>query len=120
MTATAADGARVPLSIIYWKGLQRDGSAPLLLEAYGSYVITIDPAFLARWLPLLDLGGVFPVAHVRGGGELGEDWHRAGQKLNKPNTWRDTIAAAGYLITQRYVHAELHSTVQLDTLLGLG
>ncbi len=100
--ATAADGVKVPLSIIYRKGLVRDGSAPLMLDAYGSYGITEDPAFLARWLPLLDLGGVFAVAHVRGGGELGEDWHLAGQKLNKPNTWRDMIAAAHYLIAAKY------------------
>jgi prolyl oligopeptidase len=100
--ATAADGVKVPLSIVYRKGLARDGRAPTLLDAYGSYGITEDPAFLARWLPLLDLGGVFAVAHVRGGGELGEDWHLAGQKLNKPNTWRDTIAAAHYLIDQGY------------------
>jgi prolyl oligopeptidase len=100
--ATAADGTRIPLSIVYRKGLPRDGSAPLLLDAYGSYGITIDPAFIARWLPFLDLGGVFAVAHVRGGGELGEDWHLAGQKLTKPNTWRDMIAAARYLIDNRY------------------
>ena len=81
--APARDGTRFPLSIVYRKGLKRDGSAPLLLEAYGAYGITLDPVFLARWLPFLDLGGVFAVAHVRGGGELGEDWHLAGQKLNK-------------------------------------
>ncbi|HZC15443.1 MAG TPA: prolyl oligopeptidase family serine peptidase [Caulobacteraceae bacterium] len=100
--ATAADGVKVPLSIVYRKGLARDGKAATLLDAYGAYGITEDPAFLARWLPLLDLGGVFAVAHVRGGGELGEDWHLAGQKLNKPNTWRDTIAAAHYLIDNGY------------------
>ncbi len=100
--ATAADGVKIPLSIVYRKGLVRDGSAPLMLDAYGSYGITEDPAFLARWLTLLDLGGVFAVAHVRGGGELGEDWHLAGKKLTKPNTWRDMIAAAHYLIDARY------------------
>jgi prolyl oligopeptidase len=100
--ATAADGVKVPLSIIYRKGLARDGSAPLLLDAYGSYGITEDPVFIARWLTFLDLGGVFAVAHVRGGGELGEDWHLAGQKLTKPNTWRDMIAAAHHLIDARY------------------
>ncbi len=100
--ATAKDGTRVPLSIVYRRGLKRDGSAPLLLNAYGSYGVTEDPAFIARWLPLLDLGGVFAVAHVRGGGELGEDWHLAGQKLTKPNTWRDMIACADYLIGERY------------------
>jgi prolyl oligopeptidase len=100
--ATAADGVKVPLSIIYRKGVVRDGSAPLVLDAYGSYGITEDPVFIARWLPLLDLGGVFAVAHVRGGGELGEDWHLAGQKLTKPNTWRDMIAAAHHLIEARF------------------
>ena len=100
--ATAKDGTRVPLSIVYRRGLKRDGSAPLLLDAYGAYGITADPAFIARWLPLLDLGGVYAVAHVRGGGELGEDWHLAGKKLTKPNTWRDMIAAAEYLIAQHY------------------
>jgi prolyl oligopeptidase len=100
--ATAADGVRVPLSIVYRKGLVLDGRAPLLLDAYGAYGITQDPGFLARWLPLLDRGGVFAVAHVRGGGELGEDWHLAGKKLTKPNTWRDTIAAAEHLIKTGY------------------
>ncbi|HUZ11610.1 MAG TPA: prolyl oligopeptidase family serine peptidase [Caulobacteraceae bacterium] len=99
---TARDGVRVPLSIIHRKGLRRDGRAPLLLWAYGAYGITEDPAFISRWFPLLDRGGVFAVAHVRGGGELGEDWHLAGQKLTKPNTWRDMIDAARYLIRARY------------------
>jgi prolyl oligopeptidase len=102
LLAPARDGARVPLSVIYRKGLKHDGSAPLLLWAYGSYGITEDPSFIARWLPLLDLGGVFALAHVRGGGELGEDWHLAGQKLNKPNTWRDDIDCAEFLIRERY------------------
>src|SRR5262249_32779440 len=82
--------------------LKRDGSAPAFLDAYGAYGITQDPGFLARWMAFLDLGGVFAIAHVRGGGELGEDWHLAGMKLTKPNTWRDTIAAATCLIDQKY------------------
>jgi prolyl oligopeptidase len=100
--ATAHDGVRVPLSIIYKKGLKRDGTAPLLLEAYGAYGIKLNPVFIARWLPWLDLGGVFAVGHVRGGGELGDAWHLAGQKLTKPNTWRDTIACAEHMITEGY------------------
>jgi prolyl oligopeptidase len=100
--ATAHDGVKIPLSIIYKKGVKRDGSAPMLLEAYGAYGIKLNPVFISRWLPWLDLGGVFAVGHVRGGGELGEDWHLAGQKLTKPNTWRDTIACAEYLIAQNY------------------
>jgi prolyl oligopeptidase len=99
---TAPDGVKIPLSIVYRKDLRRDGTATLLLDAYGSYGITEDPAFLARWLPFLDLGAVFATAHVRGGGELGEDWHLAGKKATKPNTWRDMIAAAEHLIDQRY------------------
>ena len=102
LLAPARDGAMVPLSVIYRKGLKRDGSAPLLLWAYGAYGITEDPSFIARWLPLLDLGGVFALAHVRGGGELGEDWHLAGQKLTKSNTWRDDIDCAEFLIRERF------------------
>ncbi len=100
--APARDGVKVPLSIVYKKGTKRNGQAPLLMEAYGAYGITLDPAFLARWLPWLDLGGVFAVAHVRGGGELGEDWHVAGQKLTKYHTWQDTIDCAEYLIKQHW------------------
>jgi prolyl oligopeptidase len=100
--ALAHDGVKVPLSIVYKTGLKRDGAAPVLMEAYGAYGLNLSPGFLARWLPWLDLGGVFAVAHVRGGGELGEDWHLAGQKLTKFNTWRDTIACAEHLIAQNY------------------
>jgi prolyl oligopeptidase len=100
--ATAHDGVKVPLSIIYKKGLKRDGTAPLILEAYGAYGIKLNPVFIARWLPWMDRGGVFAVGHVRGGGELGDDWHLAGQKLTKPNTWRDTIACAEYMIAEGY------------------
>jgi len=98
----ARDGAMVPLSIVYAKGLRRDGEAPLLLDAYGAYGIDQDAGFIARVLPWLDLGGVFAVAHVRGGGELGEAWHLAGMKLTKPNTWRDAIDCAEHLIAERW------------------
>jgi prolyl oligopeptidase len=96
----ARDGAMVPLSIVFAKGRKRDGRAPLLLDAYGAYGLDQDAAFITRIHPWLDLGGVFAVAHVRGGGELGEAWHLAGQKLNKPNTWRDAIDCAEYLIAE--------------------
>ena len=96
----ARDGTLVPLSIVYAKKTPRNGQAPLYLQAYGSYGLDLDPGFGPRVLPWLDLGGVFAVAHVRGGGELGEDWHKAGQKLTKPNTWRDCIDCAEYLIAQ--------------------
>jgi prolyl oligopeptidase len=100
--APARDGTPIPLSLVYRKGLKRDGQAPVWLDAYGSYGIVNGPAFLARYLPFLDLGGIFAVAHVRGGGELGEDWHLAGQKLRKPNTWRDDIDCADYLIREHW------------------
>jgi prolyl oligopeptidase len=96
----ARDGTLVPLSIVYPKDLKRDGHAPLYLQAYGAYGLDIDPGFGPRVLPWLDLGGVYAVAHVRGGGELGEGWHEAGQKLTKPNTWRDCIDCAEHLIRE--------------------
>ncbi len=98
----ARDGVHIPLSIVYRKGLKRDGTAPLLLEAYGAYGITLDPYFLSRWLPFLDRGGIFAVAHVRGGGELGEDWHQAGQKAQKFHSWQDTEDCILHLITANY------------------
>ncbi|HLY80036.1 MAG TPA: prolyl oligopeptidase family serine peptidase, partial [Caulobacteraceae bacterium] len=98
----ARDGAMVPLSILFAKNLKRNGKAPLLLDAYGAYGIDQDAGFITRALPWLDLGGVFAVAHVRGGGELGEAWHLAGQKLTKPNTWRDAIDCVEYLIAEHW------------------
>jgi len=98
----ARDGTLVPLSIVYAKAARRDGQAPLYLQAYGAYELDIDPAFNPRVLPWLDLGGVFAVAHVRGGGELGDAWHLGGMKLTKPNTWRDCIDCAEYLIAERW------------------
>jgi prolyl oligopeptidase len=100
------DGVRVPLSIVYRKGLKRDGSHPLLLDGYGSGGITYDPSFSSLRLAWLERGGVFAVAHVRGGGEYGEAWHRAGQKTTKPNTWKDFIACAEYLVKQGYTSPE--------------
>jgi len=96
------DGAMVPLSIIHKHGLKLDGSNPTLLEGYGAYGISIDPGFDVRTLAWLERGGVLAIAHVRGGGEYGEEWHLAGQKLTKPNTWRDFIACAEYLIEKKY------------------
>ena len=100
------DGVKVPLSIVYRKDLKRDGSHPLLLDGYGSYGITYDPNFSPFRIAWLERGGVFAVAHVRGGGEYGEDWHQAGQKATKPNTWKDFIACAEYLVKQGYTSPE--------------
>jgi prolyl oligopeptidase len=96
------DGTLVPLSIVCRKDIKLDGSNPTILMAYGAYGITIDPFLSPGYLPWFDRGGVLAVAHVRGGGERGEDWHLAGYKLTKPNTWRDAIACAEYLVQQKY------------------
>jgi prolyl oligopeptidase len=96
------DGTLVPLSIVYKKGLKQNGLNPTLLQGYGAYGITQDPAFDPKRLAWFDLGGVYAVAHVRGGGEYGEDWHLAGKGLTKQNTWKDFIACAQYLIEHKY------------------
>jgi prolyl oligopeptidase len=100
--ARSYDGTLIPLSIVYKKGLKLDGSNPTLLEGYGAYGISGDPFFDPRYLAWYERGGVFAVAHIRGGGEYGEDWHLAGKMLTKHNTWRDFIASAQYLIDQKY------------------
>jgi prolyl oligopeptidase len=102
VTAPGADGTPIPLSIIYKKGLKMDGSNPCLMEGYGSYGISIDPGFDATRLALLEKGIIIAYAHVRGGGENGEDWHLAGQLLNKENTISDFTSCAEYLIKQGY------------------
>jgi prolyl oligopeptidase len=102
VTAPAPDGTPIPLSIIYKKGLQMNGQNPCLMEGYGSYGISLDPNFDATRLALLEKGIVVAYAHVRGGGENGEDWHLAGQKATKQNTIGDFIACAEYLIKQGY------------------
>jgi prolyl oligopeptidase len=100
--AKAADGTLIPLSIIYPKNFKLDGSHPAICEAYGAYGITMNPGFNPTLLAWFDHGGVYAVAHVRGGGEFGEDWHNAGKGLTKPNTWNDLIACSEYLIKHGY------------------
>lgn len=100
--AKASDGTKIPISIVYKKGLKRDGSAPLLLNGYGSYGISQSPAFNSNRLSLLDRGMVFAIAHIRGGGEMGKAWHDQGRMMNKKNTFTDFIAAAEYLIAQKF------------------
>jgi prolyl oligopeptidase len=96
------DGALVPLSIVHRKDVKLDGSNPVLMMGYGAYGITTDPAFNPRLLAWLERGGIYAVAHVRGGGVYGDSWYRAGYKLTKPNTWRDFITCAEYLVKQKY------------------
>lgn len=100
------DGVEVPVSIVMAKNLVRDGRARVWLDAYGAYAISEDARYLPLLLAWIEQGGVYVVAHVRGGGELGEDWHRAGQKSSKPNTWRDVIAVAEWLVRERYTIPE--------------
>jgi prolyl oligopeptidase len=96
------DGVLVPLSIIHKEGLAMDGSNPLLLSGYGAYGSIRHVSFSPLNLAWLERGGVLAVAHVRGGGEKGKQWHVSGQKATKPNTWKDFIACAEYLIAQNY------------------
>jgi prolyl oligopeptidase len=97
-SATARDGTKVPLSIVARKGLKRDGRHPALVNAYGSYQIVNPPFFNVRNIAFLEHGGVVATAHVRGGGEYGKRWWKAGQKLTKPNTWRDLIDCCEALV----------------------
>jgi oligopeptidase B len=100
--ATATDGVKIPISLVYRKGVKRDGSAPMLLYGYGSYGVSIPPGFAATRLPLLDRGMICAIAHIRGGGELGEPWRDAGRMMNKINTFTDFIASAEYLEKEKY------------------
>ncbi|KAL3150392.1 hypothetical protein ABBQ32_000231 [Trebouxia sp. C0010 RCD-2024] len=101
--ATAPDGTKVPMSIVYKKGVaRRDGTDPLLLDGYGAYEICNDPYMNANRLSLIDRGFVFALAHVRGGGEMGRSWYEDGKYLNKKNTFTDFIACAEYLVKEKW------------------
>ncbi len=100
------DGAQVPLSIIHRRDLKLDGSNPTLLYGYGSYGMTEEPWFSAWRLAWLERGGVFAVANPRGSGAFGYDWYKAGFQASKPNTWKDFIATAQYLIDKKYTQTE--------------
>jgi oligopeptidase B len=102
--ATAPDGVRVPMSIVYKRGLRRDGSSPALLNGYGAYELSSDPMFDPVRLSLLDRGFVFAIAHVRGGGEMGREWYEDGKFLRKTNTFSDFIACAERLVELGYTN----------------
>jgi oligopeptidase B len=104
--ATAADGTSIPMSVVYKRSVKRDGSAPMLLYAYGSYGIPISPTFSAGRLALLDRGVIYVIAHIRGGGELGEPWREAGRMMKKMNTFTDFIACAEHLVKQKYTSSD--------------
>lgn len=100
--ATARDGVKVPISIVYKKGFKKDGSQPLLQYAYGSYGYSTDPYFSAARLSLLNRGFAFAIAHIRGGQEMGRAWYENGKMLKKKNTFYDFIDCSEYLIKEQY------------------
>ena len=100
--ATASDGTKIPMSIVYRKGVKLDGTAPALLYGYGSYGYSISPTFSSNRLSLLDRGVIFVIGHIRGGGEMGEEWRQAGRMMTKMNTFTDFIACAEALINMKY------------------
>src|SRR5882672_7772690 len=104
--AIASDGTRIPLSVVYHKGTKLDGSAPLLLYGYGSYGVSIPPSFSSNRLSLLDRGVIYVIAHIRGGGEMGEEWRDAGRMMKKMNTFTDFIAAGEYLVKNKYTSSD--------------
>jgi oligopeptidase B len=100
--APAADGVKIPISVLYLKGTKLDGKEPLYLYGYGSYGISIDMFFNSNIFSMVDRGVVTAVAHIRGGGEMGKAWHDAGRMMNKKTTFTDFISAAEYLTTTGY------------------
>ncbi|MFT7398692.1 MAG: oligopeptidase B, partial [Rheinheimera aquimaris] len=100
--ATASDGVKVPVSLLYKKGFKRDGTAPLYQYAYGSYGSSMDPAFRSTVFSLVDRGFVYAIAHIRGGQEMGRQWYEDGKLLHKTNTFTDYIAVTDYLVEQGY------------------
>jgi oligopeptidase B len=104
--ATASDGTKIPMSVVYRKGTKMDGKAPLLLYGYGSYGYSINPNFSSSRLSLLDRGVIYVIAHIRGGGEMGEEWREAGRMMKKMNTFTDFIASAEYLVKNKYTSSD--------------
>lgn len=105
--ATASDGVKVPISLVYREGLlKKDGNNPLLLYGYGSYGHTIDPSFSSVRLSLLDRGFVYAIAHIRGGQVMGRHWYEDGKLLKKNNTFTDFIACTEYLVNEKYTNPE--------------
>ena len=105
--ATAKDGTKIPISMVYRKGLKNDGANPLLLYAYGSYGHSMDATFSSTRLTLLDRGFIFAIAHIRGGEDLGRQWYEDGKLLKKKNTFTDFIDCSKFVIDQKYT-SKLH------------
>ena len=103
---TSRDGKKIPLSLVYKKGFQKNGKAPFLLYAYGSYGINMDPYFSSTRLSLLNRGFAYAIAHIRGGEEMGRNWYDDGKMFNKKNTFNDYVDCAKYLITANYTSTD--------------
>lgn len=104
--ATATDGTKIPMSIVYRKGMKKDGNAPLLLYGYGSYGASMDASFSSVRLSLLDRGFIFCIAHIRGGQEMGRYWYEDGKMMKKKNTFTDFIDCALFLLNNKYTSKE--------------
>lgn len=104
--ATARDGFKVPISLVYKKGFEKDGNAPLLLYGYGSYGNSMDAAFNSARLSLLNRGFVFAIAHIRGGQEMGRQWYEDGKMFKKINTFTDFIDSAEFLVQEKFTSSE--------------
>jgi oligopeptidase B len=118
---TAADGTGIPLDVIRKKSIALDGRAPCWLHGYGSYGISNDAAFSSNRISLLDRGVIYTIAHVRGGGELGEAWHDSARMMTKKNTFSDFVACADYLVNNRYTthnHMVIHGGSAGGLLIG--
>lgn len=104
--AKATDGTGIPISVVYRKGLQKDGNNPCYLYGYGSYGASMEATFSTNRISLLDRGFVYAIAHIRGGGDMGEEWHDNGKFLKKKNTFTDFINCAEYLIAEHYTNKD--------------
>ena len=104
--AVARDGTKVPVSLVYKKGVKADGTAPMLLYAYGSYGASMSPTFSSNRLALLDRGVIYALAYIRGGGEMGEEWREQGRMMQKLNTFYDFIDCADYLVKNKYTSTD--------------
>ncbi|WP_240904857.1 S9 family peptidase [Sphingobacterium sp. SGR-19] len=106
LSAIAADGTQIPISLVYKKGFSKNGKSPLLLYGYGSYGMSMDPVFNSSRLSLLDRGFAYAIAHIRGGEEMGRQWYDDGKMMNKKNTFTDFIDCAKYLISGKLTSSE--------------